>query len=44
MTIDGTPMHFVRDASGQITALSITTNGVHDLRFSRDRHVTVRAP
>jgi CubicO group peptidase (beta-lactamase class C family) len=37
MTSDGTPVHFLRDASGQVTALSITTNGVHDLRFSRDR-------
>jgi hypothetical protein len=44
LTLDGTPVHFLRDASGQITALSITTSGVHDLRFSRDRHVAVRTP
>jgi len=44
LTLDGTPVHFLRDASGQITALSITTSGVHDLRFSRDRHVTLRTP
>jgi hypothetical protein len=44
LTPDGTPVHFLRDASGQITALSITTSGVHDLRFSRDRHVVVRTP
>lgn len=43
MTDDGTPVHFRRDASGQITVLSITTGGVHDLRFSRERHVTDRA-
>jgi hypothetical protein len=44
MSLDGTPLHFLRDASGQVTALGITTSGVHDLRFSRDRHVAVRMP
>jgi CubicO group peptidase (beta-lactamase class C family) len=44
MSLDGTPLRFLRDASGQVTALSITTSGVHDLRFSRDRHVAVRTP
>jgi hypothetical protein len=39
MSDDGTPIHFLRD-----TAFTITTNGIHDLRFSRDRHVSVRAP
>ena len=38
LTSDGTPIRFLRDASGQVTALSITTNGVHDLRFSRALH------
>ncbi len=37
MTSDGTPMHFLRDASGQVAAFSYTTGGVRDLRFTRDR-------
>jgi CubicO group peptidase (beta-lactamase class C family) len=39
MTSDGTPIRFLRDKSGNVTQLSVTSNGVHDLRFSRDRQV-----
>jgi CubicO group peptidase (beta-lactamase class C family) len=38
MTSDGTVIRFLRDHAGQVTSFSITTGGVHDLRFSRDRH------
>jgi hypothetical protein len=30
-------LRFVRDAGGRVTAISVTTSGVHDLRLARTR-------
>lgn len=37
MSSEGVPVQFLRNASGQVTAFSITTGGVHDLRYARVR-------